>query len=306
MAVYSISKNLNEKKINAIGYNPKAAWQIMSLKNIVKNEALYGKFYDNLSFYSEPIIDKATFDKIQMLLTKCKNNKGRHSYEFINIFRGLAKCPACGESISTYSDLINRRTGKPHKNPYRYMRCSGIASGTGCKNKYSFNLPTIEEEFFAIFLKKDPKELFISKNDNSIDLDKVDIEINTISKKISSLIKLDVDLPEIQDEIKDLKKQKDLMLTKKQELTYKNLEGIENEGLIVNFKKLYDDLIADKGEKEFESGIDTLNSRLKDPVIRLKLRTMLPSIISRMEIDTVRHEWRVYDLTGKMIYQSMD
>jgi hypothetical protein len=172
--------------------------------------------YDNPNFYSEPLTDKNTFEKIQTLLRSAKKNKGRHSSTFINIFRGLCRCPVCGGSIAIYSDYINRRTGQPHKHPYRYFRCTGVANGTQCKNKHAMNVKDIEDEFFAIFLKQDPEAVYNSANPkNENEIIAIDKQLDTLSKKISKLLVLDIDLTELQDTLSGLKKEKDTLLARK-------------------------------------------------------------------------------------------
>ena len=306
--MYSICTGLNDKGIATIGYNPSSKWQTMSLKNILSNDALYGKLYNNFSFYSDPIIDKATFDKIQLILSKSKNNKGRHSSTFINIFRGLAKCPICKESFSCYSDLINRRTKKQHKTPYRYLRCSGVSNGTKCKNKHNVNLRDIEDEFFSVFLQKDPANMFVSKAKGNIsELNKVDLQLSGVTKSINKLISLDMDMDmdELKDQLTELKRQKNLLLTKKQELSMNDIQTISNNESIINFKKLLAEISSDAGATGFNNAILSLREKLNDNELRLKIRTMLPSIVGKIEFNSINKEWKVFDTTGKHIYTSI-
>ena len=112
-------------------------------------------------------------------------------------------------------------------------------------------------------------------------------------------------------QLKELKKQREALNTKLQGLQLSRSAQIVRSENIVDFKRLLADVkkpdeaftIADK--EGFEEGISTLEQKLRDNAIRMKVRDMPPTIISCIDFDTVRGEWTVYDLNGKRVYTSM-
>ena len=300
--MYGVATLLNNEDIPRIGYSKTVKWEVMNVKNILSNPSICGALRDNPNFYSEPLTDKATFDKIQTLLRGARNNKGRHSSTFINIFRGLARCPDCGGAFAIYSDYINRRTGKPHNQPYRYFRCTGVANGTKCGNKHAMNVWDIEEEFFAMFMKQDPETVFEATDTeiHQTEINNIDKQLDTISKRISKLLALDDDMEsdEIKARYQGLKKEKETLMARKQELSTNAIDKAVLSEMAINFREVLEamdfDILTD--------AVNKLHEKLQDPELRLKLRMMLPSIISKMEINTKARELTIYDLNKTPIY----
>ena len=119
-------------------------------------KALDGVHKNNENFFTKPICDKATFDRIQVLLKQNSGNRGRFGSDYVNIFRGL-ECPVCKGSMSAGVQFFNSKNGKRKKEPYRYLRCSSVSNSIHCSNRHNFNLKGIEAEFFAVFRQQDPE-----------------------------------------------------------------------------------------------------------------------------------------------------
>ena len=51
------------------------------------------------------------------------------------------------------------KTGKPYQVPYRYLKCSIQGKHCECKNRGTFRLADMEDEFFESFLLKNPTQL---------------------------------------------------------------------------------------------------------------------------------------------------
>ena len=311
ISLYSIAKEFNKRGIKPFGYRTDATWNVINVKQILNNPALHGQFYENKKFYSEPICSETEFNQIQNLLFKNRNNKGRFNSDYINIFKGLAKCPYCKESFSFFQDLKNRKTNKPHKTPYRYLRCSGVSNGNNCINKHSMNVKDIEDEFFSVFLQSDPNALFSdkAKNDHTEEITAIDAELIKISAKITKYLSLNMELEELQAVLNDLKKTKDCLLKQKQELSMATIEDTTRKDLLLNFKKLYSEWIKMDATKEdgvkFNDAVLALRQKLSNVELRAKIRDMLPTIVSRIEFDSINEHWTVFDLTGKQVYRSI-
>lgn len=314
-SLYGISNKLNDEKRKTIGYEGTAEWTRMSIKGILANKALYGAFYDNETYFNDPITDKDTFDRIQLLLKQNSGSKGRFGSDYVNMFRGLAQCPYCHGSMSAGVQYFNSKKGNrkatPKKQPYRYFRCSSVSNGKSCKNKHNFNLTDIEAEFFGVFLRQDPTTLFNVNGNKGYEKDMTALQkkLDGVSSKITGYLDMDIQLPELERKLKALKAEKETISKDIQELAMRNTQVAVSQENVLNFKKLYaavsaDELTLDAADK-FEKGIATLKEKLKDPSLRNTLRMMLPSFISRIDFDTIRGEWRVYDLTGKHIYTSL-
>ncbi len=305
-SLYGISQKLNNEKIPCIGYKSRVKWSRMTIRGILKTKALYGVHKGNENFFADPICDKDTFDRIQVLLKQNSGNRGRFGSDFVNMFRGVAKCPVCKGCMSAGVHFKNSNTGKLKKEPYRYLRCSSVSNSITCTNRHNFNMKTIEEEFFAVFMQKDPEAIFKRDDDGTKqkEITRTQTELNRISEKISAYLDND-DVPEVKAKIQEWTKQREHLNAKLQELQLGQSATVVRAENIISFKELLADVRADLDDSEFAKGVETLNAKLKDNEIRRRVRDMLPTFISKIDFNTVRGEWKVYDLNGKPLYTSM-
>ncbi len=305
-SLYGISQKLNTEKVPCIGYKARVKWSRMTIRGILKTVALYGVHKGNENFFADPICDKDTFDRIQVLLKQNSGNRGRFGSDFVNMFRGIAKCPVCEGSMSAGVQFFNSKTGKPKKEPYRYLRCSSVSNSIPCTNRHNFDLKTIEEEFFAVFLQQDPETIFKQDDDGTKqkEITRTQTELQKISKKISAFMD-DDDVPEVKAKIQEWRKQREHLNARLQELQLGQSATVVRAENIINFKELLADVRAGFDDAEFAKGVETLNAKLKDNGVRRRVRDMLPSFISKIDFNTVRGEWKVCDLNGKLLYTSM-
>jgi PBP1b-binding outer membrane lipoprotein LpoB len=77
--------------------------------------------------------------------------------------------------------------------------------------------------------------------------------------------------------------------------------------MAINFKRLYADLMIEQPDidDKYSDALAKLREKLQDPELRLKLRMMLPSIISKINFDTIRNEFEIFDVSGKPLYKSL-
>lgn len=306
-SLYGISQKLNTENVPCIGYKRRVKWSRMTIRGILKTPALYGVHKGNENFFTDPICDKDTFDRIQVLLKQNSGNRGRFGSDFVNMFRGIAKCPECKGSMSAGVQLFNSKTGKPKKQPYRYFRCSSVSNSIPCTNRHNFDLKKVEEEFFAVFLEQDPETIFKQDDDGGAkqkEITRTQIELQKTSRKISAYLD-DDDLPEVKSKLQEWRKQREYLNAKLQELQLGQSATVVRAENIINFKELLANVRAEIDDGEFGNAVDALNAKLKDNDLRRRVRDMLPSFISRIDFNTVRGEWKVYDLNGKLLYTSM-
>ena len=92
-------------------------YEYHQFKKMLLDTKMYGHYRGN-DFYCTGYMDKATFDKIQNILSgnvkKRKNNR-------VYLFSGLLTCPDCGRKMTGVSSS-NRVNKKPNGKVYRYTR----------------------------------------------------------------------------------------------------------------------------------------------------------------------------------------
>ena len=106
----------NTKKQGIVGQS--------QIETMLKNPFYYGVMrYDGGTYPHkyEPIIDKYTFDKVQLVNDQRTNEKTKTNTKQVFIFSGILKCANCGCSISSYEQ-------KGHV----YMRCTKAKVGVTC------------------------------------------------------------------------------------------------------------------------------------------------------------------------------
>jgi DNA invertase Pin-like site-specific DNA recombinase len=303
-SLYSIAKRFNKDGIPT--FRRGFQWAATSVRCILRNRVLVGEFLGNKNFFP-PIIDGNTFNRLQVILAHNQRwNRGRQG-EFINIFRGLAFC-RCGKSMS-----VTTQTGKwSTKKKYRYLRCSTNGLAQNCPYKRTFSLEKLEQDLFLDFLMQHPMEMLA---DNS-ELRKLNSEIAVCQTRISGLdrqiTKLAVANEEL--EIEELKEQLAKLNAARTEqrhiLDTLNLRVTQFQTSPAQHKTLRDliqqfDAATTTAEfEEVDDAIIRLIERLTDNQVRMKLRTILPTLIGKIVVDSMAKTFEVYNHSGKMVYGS--
>jgi hypothetical protein len=209
---------------------------------------------------------------------------------------------------------------------YRYLRCSsvGIGKHAACKNRSSFRLDDLEQEFFVNFLLRNPAQLVREGNNKELNelnkavttaqtrLDKINSEI----QKVVSLL-ADVPLPELKTKLTYLNNERDTVKTELDNLNSKKFNVQHLPNAFNQLKKLLGpgstykpkftqskDGIPLFERDELDTAIESVIKSLKDEYVREGIRVILPSLIGKITVGTVEGRFYVYNRMGKMIYKS--
>ena len=138
----SIAKQFNAKRIPTFGRAKH--WQRSYIAKITMNPAVIGTFLphvkrkevedgkrkplDPVFGYYPPVVDKATFTRVQALLKSRTPLRGRHAANGVvrNLFSGLARCPKCGGTFTRVYKGSGPKGGT-------YLACAVAKTGGGCK-----------------------------------------------------------------------------------------------------------------------------------------------------------------------------
>ena len=324
-ALYAIARTLNKEKVPTVRTD--SAWSGNAVRVILKNRALLGEFIGAKNFFP-PIIEPSTFDRVQALLAQNPSfNKGKPG-ALANLFRGIAYC-TCGRRMCVLSQTKDAHTKKPHKDPfrYRYLRCNSQGTGKNCDHTFVMPLREMEEEFFGNFLLKDPKELVADKaeaKELSGDIAKTQLAISTLDKAINKAVELidsDVAVTTIKNKLARLEVQR----TKKQEeldqLSARADQIVTAPGHFDDLKELVHAFDTEPqgatqlGEgwrlqlsasgKALEEAIRRMKVTLMDNRVRVKIKTLLPTLIGKIVVDTRRRQWEIFNHSGRCIYRSI-
>lgn len=113
-------------------YDIRKSYQVYS--KLLKNEIYTGVYRDNNN-YVDPYIDRATFDKIQDLISKnIKASDKKVTY----IFSGLVCCPKCSNLLAGSNNLYKGSY-------YYYYRCNKHYVSKLCTEKKNYNENLIEK-----------------------------------------------------------------------------------------------------------------------------------------------------------------
>jgi hypothetical protein len=319
-SLYGIAKTFNKESVPT--FRKDAAWSSNAVRCILRNRALVGEFLGNKTFFPR-IISDSDFTRVQSLLSHNMSfNRGKVG-TLVNVFRGIAYCK-CGMSMNVLTQRIDPRTKKPHKVPYRYLRCSTKGNGKGCLNSHVVRLNEMEEEFFGNFLMQDPRNMVADKSradELHGEIAKAHLSIADLTKRIEKLIAVDMDVPELKHKLSALTKHRDMEKSALDKLVLE-LSAVETApGHFDELKKLCHafDHEADEATyldanlkihlspegKAFNDAILRMNETLRDNSVRMKIRTLLPKLVGRIIVHTSEKRFEVFNHKGKRIYKSL-
>ena len=129
------------------------SWMPGSIRAILQNEALCGRYIHRekrngkavtiIESYYLPIVTRATYDEIKLLLKSNHKSKTRAINSLANPLQGLCFC-TCGSLMTRVSQRAYRG-----RKPYQKLVCIGAKTG---KHKYkSIELETVMRHLWALF-----------------------------------------------------------------------------------------------------------------------------------------------------------
>jgi hypothetical protein len=315
-SLYSMADSLNGRKIKT--FRNGFQWSGNSIRQILRNRVLIGE-YLGVKNYVTPIIDETEFNKIQNILSQNKFNRGQRG-QIINIFRGVVFCSDCGKSMQVQAQY--KIDGVVLKTPYRYLKCSVNGKHCECKNRGTFRLDDLEDEFFEQFLLKSPSQLI--NDGDSAELKQLNKDIvtnqtklNKITGEIQRVISLLADVPmdELKTKLVTLNKQRDTVKTELDNLNSKKSNVRDSSHTFNDLKSLVlgwdleDEemkkmLIKRFGHYKPMDNIFEIRKSLADEFVREGIRIKLPSLIGKIVIDTNKGQFFVFNRMGKVIYES--
>jgi DNA invertase Pin-like site-specific DNA recombinase len=165
----AITRILNEKKIPVI--SGKKSWKEVYVKKILKNKSVYGLYTfhktgeteeetinETIENYFPVVVDKDTFEDVQVIQENRTNLGGRKGSAFNNLFKHLLVCKHCGSPLHY----------KNHGNKYKdYVICSSSLQGTGC-NASRFMYESLEIYVLQLIEEIDLKRFLSTGNDDFI------------------------------------------------------------------------------------------------------------------------------------------
>jgi site-specific DNA recombinase len=232
--------------INGMGYRTKKGIPFgkNSLYSILKNEKYSGVYVFNKKLEKSPagtrnpkikpkdewividggvpaIVDKETFDKVQLKLnSNLKNGGGKFKAKEVYLLSSLVFCGECNSGMYGNTRYCGRGKSK-----YSSYRCSDRVQHKGCQNKEirkeyldNYVLDQLHERLFSDnSIKKlsamlnDYNTKMISENNDELKI--FQKQLDEANQKISSIVKLvsesGISINTVKDSIKELEEQKD-------------------------------------------------------------------------------------------------
>lgn len=314
-SLYSISRDLNREGIRSIRYHKKQSnWSRMAIKSLLENKCLYGEFLGIQNYFRDPVVTKSEWNEIQVKLIRNKNNHGRYSSEYVNIFRGIAFCSACRRPMILGCQKKNSKSGTLKEVPYRYIRCSSRSNGMPCDNNHQLNLVELELSFFCDFMDKSPADAFDTTK--KVELDKLNkqltekfIQLEKVNMRLAALIKMAGLLPD--DEIiKECEAVKAEKTSLSNDIDKISIEKSSYANHRTNRVPMITEISWDTGErvekvlKYADYTKSEVAQNLADNQLRIQIRNELPNIISRIDINTEEKTFNVFNRSGEVIFKS--
>ena len=119
------------------------SWWKLSIQRMLSNESYTGKFY-GIEEYAPAIIDRDLFDRVQSLLKLRRRKIRKAPSGRVFLFKGLVKCPHCGNTLYGYCGNLNKTTGEYY---HRY-RCNLYYAEHKCT--YSLCVPEKKLEKYLL------------------------------------------------------------------------------------------------------------------------------------------------------------
>ena len=322
-SLYSISHNLNKAGTPTI--RRKREWSASSVRQIAKNRTLIGEF-NGVANYVPRVVSDSDFLKVQNILANNSTNRGRKG-TLVNIFRSLAFCASCGRAMNIIA-------GEWKGVPYRYFRCSNFGRKNSCEDKSYLRADVIERDFFYNYLYQGKGKLINEEDVSEVKaMGKViaakTARLNAVKENIQkfidlaetmSLEALKTKLGKLSNEQDNLKREIDELNARSVAVSegakdlgkwlWKEVQFTDSKGEIVE-SHIYRNSGKDKLYPEdevllYEGNLSKLEQALTDNTLREKIRVSLPSVLSKITMDSKERKFSLFNLAGKLVYRSRE
>lgn len=258
----------------------KRPWLETSVTKVLKNESYAGVLIvKNHKITCIPsVVSRETFDKAQLLLQRYSNRSGKTSGRVNNLFNGLSICKHCEGTVNVSVSPAKR----PGNKTARFFRCKN-ARLKQCNHHKMLNVEIVEHLFFMMYFGGSPEHIAADSNQLNVKIDAVNAKIERLTKAINGLY----DMAEEGD-----KEAKDRIAARRiekaeaeQELVLLKGQTAEQEHLPSMMEEVIKMTVQGKSVDWTEWNI-ALMDKLADDNIRLRLRSILPSIFEKVIFDT--------------------
>lgn len=265
----------------------KKLWLETSIKKILLNESYAGvlRVKGHKITCIPVIVHHDIFDKAQVLLQRFAKRSGNVSSGRVNnVFNGLAVCKHCWGTVNV---SVSPPKKEGNKTCYSF-RCKN-AHMKQCECHKMLNADAAELSFFSVYFGGSPEHALASNSkDITIKVEAVETRIKKLNASIANLY----DMAEEGDtEAKDrIAKRRIEKAEAEQELILLKGQVVERD----NLPSMYDELqtlVGNQKQLGYDAFFPMLKEKLSDNDTRLRLRTLLPSIFSKV----------VFDLSGRTI-----
>jgi DNA invertase Pin-like site-specific DNA recombinase len=282
--IYSIARNLNEKKVPIFGKGQ--FWHKSYITKIIRNRSVIGEFQPHIlvdgkrvktdtpiSNYFPAVLDENTFMLAQVAVSRrTLIGGGRKGTHFNNLFTGLSFCGSCG------SKMIHRNRGGTDRSA-RTLLCSNHYAHNGCSMS-EWNLADFEAIIFRHLKEINFTDLINTNNDDktmSLEDQKsaLDEKLKTIEQQIEKAIDFTLGFnlsPEMksrfQSKINDLDAESKNTQQQIDIITKQIVDKVANETVISStaLKEMIEELKTRKDDYEFRSSVNNFLTRVIDKI----------------------------------------
>ena len=305
-----IAKILNDERKTRFGLSRKTKsdketkthWYNTTIRNILTNKSLTGwckiNDFESDNYYPR-IIDSGLFNRIQVRLERNAFNRGG-AYKtglVTNLFQGLAWC------VHGSHHDIGVRYHKVGNKYYSYMSCRKARVNL-CSDMTWWPANRFEEQIFFMVLEKSPTELLDKPvvNQNSV-LEKLNVELGKVNMLINrnNDMLLDPALSDMQEIRMNLVKLNSRRTQLREQIQIEESKQAvlnANPQSLVRLKEIFQ---MDFDDEKIEA--DKIISQLRDNNIRRELKSLMPDLIARIDVDLAGLSFDVTLVNGKHIKQ---
>jgi DNA invertase Pin-like site-specific DNA recombinase len=255
----------------------KTKWKAGGIRSMLYNKQVIGTLtlagveYPN---YLKPIIEETDFNEVQHLLEENTTRHGKHDGRVNNLFNRHIFCQ-CGGPLAVHKS-----------SSANYFYCLS-SRDYACADMEYLKTDNVERWIFGILLKQSPS-ILLAEQDTSLarEIKQLETDLETVLKKRQKTLLLLDDETTTGDDLKPI-----LAELKRKEQTIS--------------KSLFDCRIKHSqirtAPANLSAFLQLITKDLKDQTIRQQLKTLVPSIIRRIEVELSKNVVRIQLSNGQWL-----